>query len=66
MAPAKVGHSDVLKIWRRMNNIKTRIVKPKYSVGQHVRISKEKMLFAKWAEQNYSTEIFPVTEVINL
>ena len=64
MAPAKVGDSDVLKIWRRMNNIKTRVVKPKYSVGQHVRISKEKMHFAKGAEQNYSTEIFRVTKVI--
>jgi hypothetical protein len=52
MAPAKVGVSDILKIWRRMNNIKTRVVKPKYSVGQYVRISKEKMRFAKGAEQN--------------
>jgi hypothetical protein len=30
IAPAKVGDSDVLKIWR-MNNIKTRVVKVKYS-----------------------------------
>jgi hypothetical protein len=64
MAPAKVGDSDVLKIWWRMNNIKTRVVKPKYNVGQHVRISKEKMHFAKGAEQNNSTEIFRVPKVI--
>jgi hypothetical protein len=64
MAPAKVGDSDILKIWRRMNNIKTRVVKPKYSVGQYVRISKEKMRFAKGSEQNYSTELFRVTKVI--
>jgi hypothetical protein len=34
-------------------------------VGQHVRISKEKMKFAKGSEQNYSTEIFRVVKVIN-
>jgi hypothetical protein len=30
-----------------------------------VRICKEKMRFAKWAEQNYSTEIFKISVVIN-
>jgi hypothetical protein len=64
MVPAKVGESDVLEIWRRMNNIRTRVVMPKYSVGQDVRISKEKMRFAKGANQNYSKEIFRVTKVI--
>jgi hypothetical protein len=63
MAPARFGESDILKIWR-MNNTKTRVVKPKYSVGQYVSISKEKMRFAKGAEQNYSTEIFHITKVI--
>jgi len=33
-------------------------------VGQHVRINKEKMRFAKAVEQNYSTEIFRVVKVI--
>jgi hypothetical protein len=47
-----------------MNNIKTRDVMPKYSVAQHVRIRKEKMHFAKGAEQNYSREMFPITNVI--
>jgi len=32
---------------------------------QHVRISKEKMRFAKAAEQNFSTEIFRVAKVID-
>jgi predicted amino acid dehydrogenase len=35
-----------------------------FRAGQHVRISKEKMQFAKTAEQNFSTEIFKVTKVI--
>ena len=35
-------------------------------MGQHVRISKEKMRFAKAAEKNFSTEIFRVTRVIEI
>ena len=33
-------------------------------MGQHVRISKEKMRFAKAAEQNFRTEIFRVAKVV--
>ena len=36
----------------------------RYSVGQHVRISKEKLKFAKGGEQNYTTEIFRISKVI--
>ena len=52
LAPARVTDSDVLTIWKRMQNnqSKVRINKARYSVGQHVRISKEKMKFAKSAE----------------
>jgi len=38
--------------------------KAMFRVGQHVRISKERMRFAKAAEQNFSTEIFGVAKVI--
>jgi len=34
-------------------------------VGQHVRISKEKVKFAKGGEQNYTTEIFKVRKVVH-
>ena len=66
MAPAKVTDSDVLAIWRRMNDKRKRIrtVRPKFRVGQTVRISKEKMKFAKGYEQNFSTEIFRIAKVI--
>ena len=65
MAPAKVTDSDVLAIWRRMNDKRSRIrtVRPKFRVGQTVRISK-KMKFAKRYEQNFSTEIFRIAKVI--
>ena len=44
---------------------KVSIKKARYSVGQHVRISKEKIKFAKSAEQNFSTEIFRIIKVIH-
>jgi hypothetical protein len=40
------------------------IAKPRYRVGQHVRISKEKMKFAKGGEQNYTMEVFRIIKVI--
>jgi len=41
-----------------------RVAKAKFSAGQHVFISKEKMKFAKGVEQNFSTEIFRIAKVI--
>jgi transposase InsO family protein len=48
MAPARVSDRDVLAIWRRMNEKRRRTVKAKFSVGQHVRVSKEKRLRAEF------------------
>ena len=41
MTPESVTDSDVLGIWKRMQSkqVRVRIKKAKYSVGQHVRIS---------------------------
>jgi len=49
MAPAIVTEKDVLALWNRMNEKRSRIpvARPKFRVGQHVRISKETMKFAK-------------------
>jgi len=41
-----------------------RVARAKFRAGQHVRISKKKMKFAKGAEQNFSTEIFRIANVI--
>jgi dTDP-glucose pyrophosphorylase len=66
MAPSKVTNRDILKIWKRLQERGQRIrsARVKYRVGQHVRISKEKMIFAKGATQNYTTEIFKIIKVI--
>ena len=66
MATASVTDSDVLAIWKRLQKKKKRqrVIKVKYSVGQHVRFSKEKAKFAKSAEPNFITEIFRIAKVI--
>jgi hypothetical protein len=64
MAPVRVTDSDVLAIWTRMNmkDRKIRIAKPRFR-ERHVRISKEKMKFAKGGEKNYTTEVFRINKV---
>jgi len=67
MAPADVRDTDVLTIWNKMRGKATRtrrLSKPKFRVGQNVRISKDKMKFAKGGEQNYTTEIFKIRKVV--
>jgi len=41
-----------------------RVAKAKFRLGQHVRISKQKMKFAKSTDQTFSTEIFQIAKVI--
>lgn len=68
MPPALVSARDVLKIWQRMQARTVAAAAPRkaiYKVGQTVRISKEKMHFAKGFEQNYSVEIFRVLKVVH-
>jgi len=66
IAASNVTDSDILNIWKIMNAKRLRIpsVEVKFSLGQHVRISKEKMKFAKASEQNFSTEIFLISKII--
>jgi len=65
MAPSRVTDSDVLAIWQRMNKHirRVRAVSATFRVGQNVRISKEKMKFKKWADKNFSREIFRINKV---
>jgi len=44
---------------------KVRVIIARFNVVQHVRISKEKAKFAKYAEQNFSTENFRIIKVIH-
>jgi hypothetical protein len=67
MASAPVSDKDVLAIWQRMHKKANRVrsVRAKFSVGEYVRISKEKAKFAKCAEQNYTIEIFRIIKDIH-
>ena len=58
----------VLAIWKKINKNRRRVhnIKAKFKVGQHVRISKEKMNFAKGAEHNFSQEIFQIYKAIKM
>ena len=47
-----------------MSRRRIRVTKVKFTLRQHVRISKEKMKFAKGGEQNFYTEVFRITKVI--
>jgi len=57
MAPSRWPDADVLEIWRRMKVKiqRVRVASAKFRVGQNVLISKEKMMFTKAAEHNFST-----------
>ena len=53
MASSEVTDSDILAIWNRMRtrHRAIRSAAVRYSVGQHVRISKEKLKFAKGGDR---------------
>ena len=59
--------ANVLAIWCRIEakRYSVRVATAKFRVGRHVFISKEKMKFAKAAEDNFSTEIFRIVKVIH-
>jgi hypothetical protein len=68
IAPPLVSDKDVLRIRERMTKRQARIRESKsppiYSVGQKVRISKEKMKFARRFEQNWTLEVFRISKVL--
>jgi hypothetical protein len=66
MVPVRVGDKDVLKIFLRAKYRNKGIpsAKPKFIVGQNVRISKQKAKFEKYPAQKFSAERFKIIKVI--
>jgi len=67
MALSYVTDSDIPAIWKKIEakrRQRIRVAKVRFNDGQHVRISKEKLKFAKGKEQNFSTEIYSITKFI--
>lgn len=63
MSPADVNKSNEKKILNSVyRNIKV-IEKPKFKVGDYVRLSTTKLTFEKGYTQNYSFEVFKITKV---
>ena len=46
-------------------NKDSNVTKPKFKVGDHVRISKYKNIFAEWYTQNWSEEVFLVSKIMD-
>ena len=67
MTPYKVTNSDILAILNKMRPRHSFVPRAsvRFRAGQHVRISKEKLKFAKGGEQNYTTKIFRIHKVVH-
>jgi len=66
MAPSRVTDSDILAILKLIEEKRclVRTVQAKFLVGQDVRISEEKLEFAKGAEKKFSAVIFRAAKII--
>lgn len=60
--PVDVTKHNALKIWRNIYGAYAagKKIKPTLNIGDHVRISKHKGVFAKGYEQSYTDEIFTI------
>jgi hypothetical protein len=63
---SQVNPKNIYAVWQRLKGLRSRIPegRVKFKIDL-VRITKEKLKFAKGYEQNYPTEIFRVVKVIN-
>jgi hypothetical protein len=66
MAPGKVTPANVYSVWQRVNSLQAKIPigQVNFKVHDHVRISKQKVLFAKGYEQNLSYRNIPCGKII--
>ena len=57
--------SDLVKVWRNLypKHLEIHNIKPKYSIGDKVRISKKKKTFEKGYTTSWTEEIFTIAEV---
>lgn len=66
MKPVDVNKSNERQLLREIFKIdEPNLIKPKFHVGQHVRISKYKHVFEKSYTPNWSTEIFRIARIMS-
>jgi hypothetical protein len=60
MPPNEVNPSNIYAVWQRVNSLRTAIPRGQieFREGDLVRITKEKLKFAKGYDQTFSTEVF--------
>jgi len=63
--PVEVNKKNEDIVYQNLYNLKVSIKSPKYSIGDKVRIQRIKKLFEKGYKQNWSSEIFSITKVLN-
>lgn len=69
-APKNVNETNILHVWRNQYGKQLQQEErerhiPKFRVGDTVRISREKNMFQKGYENNFSEEIFKIKKVLN-
>lgn len=69
MNPCDVSSRNIMTVWRNLyseknNEQSAQTSKPKFRIGDYVRITKYKHIFQKGYETNWSDEIFIITSVI--
>jgi hypothetical protein len=67
MTPNQVDKSNASEVYLNLygfNNINENIYKPKFNIGDHVRISKYKKIFDKGYTANWSSEIFMIDKIL--
>lgn len=66
MAPVDVKDDNVLQVWHNLYDahLSKKNATPKFSIGEHVRISSEKFQFEKGYVQNWSEEVFLITHIL--
>lgn len=65
MSPNEVNKSNEQEILRTVYRFSPRLAKPKYKVGDSVRISKERMVFSKGYRATFSSEVFTIHQVLS-
>jgi hypothetical protein len=65
-APSAINDTNILQVFRNLyaGESFTSYSKPKFSVGDKVRISRQKNIFEKGYVTNYSEEIFEIDKVL--
>lgn len=65
MAPSQVNDKNIVQVWENLNKMKIKhTIKPKYNIGDYVRLSRIKRFFTKGYKQNWTEEIFKIVSVI--